>query len=120
MSITNELADLAEQLAAYRYRSLHELGVQAGIAEVLRTAGIDFTTEEKLDTKSRIDFLAGVIGIEVKVDGTWPDVQRQLIRYAKHDRVQGLLLATTRHKHTMPETLEGKPLRVVILRGGLL
>lgn len=120
MTIKDELVDLAEQLTSYRYRSLHELGIQAGIAEVLRRAGIDFTAEEKLDAKSRIDFLAGVIGIEVKVDGTWPDVQRQLLRYAKHECVQALLLATTRHKHTMPKTLEGKPLRVVVLRGGFL
>jgi hypothetical protein len=55
-----------------------------------------------------------VVGIEVKVDGRWPDVMRQLTRYAECPELDALILVTTRAKHHhVPTDIDGKPVRLV-------
>lgn len=76
--------------------------------------------EVRLDAHDRIDFLtASGIGVEVKVDGSLSEVTRQLHRYAQHDRIRALVLATTKAKHIpVPRELSGKPVCVVHMTGG--
>jgi hypothetical protein len=60
--------------------------------------------------------LAGCIALEVKVKRAWskPGVLRQLRRYAAHERVAGLVLASNLAMHLPPE-IEGKPALAVSL-----
>lgn len=80
-----------------------------------RIPGCHAAREYRLDTRSRLDFLAGDgvlpgIAVEVKVQGGVGQVTRQLMRYADDPRVGGVLLITTRAAHRgLPETMRGKP-----------
>lgn len=60
----------------------------------------------------RIDLLAGRVGIELKVDGGWAEVLRQLDRYAASPDVDALILITSRRRLAsgLPAELRGKPL----------
>lgn len=62
---------------------------------------------------------ASGIAIEVKVKGQVAEVLRQLRRYANHERIQGLVLVTTRRLHaaSMPAEMNGKPLAVAMIGG---
>ncbi len=116
----------AEQLASLlfyvRYHISTEADLQADIEKLLRAKGIPFEREYPLDKQSRIDFLIDSgIGVEVKIGSTLQAVQRQLWRYAKHDKISGLILVTTRSKHLdMPSDMIGKPLYVVYLLNSFL
>jgi len=97
--------------------------LQAALAEALAAADIGSEREVKLsDRRSRIDLLGpDGVGLEVKVDGSWADVLRQLTRYAKCDEIKELILVTTRAKHHhLPAALEGKPLHLLSLIGAAL
>ncbi len=120
-------AQVMEALTRGRFRYRNEGQLHEGIMIALNAAGIKIDSshhEVCLDTPAdRIDFLLpGGVGIEVKVDGQPAAVWRQLVRYAASDRVTELLLVTTRAKHAVGRvetTLNGKPMNVLVLRGGL-
>jgi len=58
--------------------------------------------------------LDGVV-IEAKMHRATPaSVERQLARYARHDEVAGMILATNRAMN-LPRTIHGKPVYVVSL-----
>jgi hypothetical protein len=102
---------------------VHEDGLQAGLAAALAAAGEPARREVVLsDGRSRIDLLTDAgVGIEVKIDGSWANVVRQLIRYAKCPEISELVLVTTRAKHHhVPDTLEGKPVHLLSLIGAAL
>jgi len=107
---------ITETLTSMRCSFTAERGLQDGIERALLAAGIAATREAPLTKRDRVDFLAGDIAIEVKVDGSLADVTRQLHRYAACPEVSALVLVTTRGAHTrLPDTLGGKPVRVVHL-----
>jgi hypothetical protein len=110
------------------------------VATILSEAHLQFITEDDLqqaiknhldaaqvfperevrlsDGHSRIDMIAGRTGIEVKLEGSWANVIRQLTRYAKCPEIESLVLVTTRAKHhKLPDQLCGKPLNLVSLIG---
>lgn len=112
--------ELAAAIRCHRYRFSSEIGLQDGIALVLGDAAIAVQREVRLSFRDRIDFLAGDVGIEVKVKGSFSSVVAQLLRYTTHDRVAALILVTDRTQLSgMPAILGGKPLAVVNLLGGL-
>ncbi len=114
------LAGLNALLQVKRFRHTSEAELQKGLAIVLSRGAWKLEREVELAKGDRIDFLMdGRIGIEVKIGGSHTEVLAQLHRYAKHPRIEGLLLVTTRAGHGMPETLNDKPIRVCHLRGGL-
>jgi hypothetical protein len=78
--------------------------------------------ERKLRGHDRVDFLVGeCVAVEVKIDGSLGDVTRQIHRYAQSDRVKALVLISARHRlDNQPTTMNGKPLRIVVLAGGFL
>lgn len=121
--VTLDLIAVAAVLRAARYHYANEDQLQQGIAVVLARRGIAADREVRLSPADRIDFLLTgcPIGIEVKVDGQAAAVWRQLRRYAASPQVSGLLLATTRTKHEVdaPSHLDGVPVHVLVLRGGL-
>lgn len=107
-------------LAARRFNYASEEDLQQGLAVALAAAGFDVEREVRLDNRSRIDLLVGRVGIEVKVAGAATSVLRQLRRYALSDRIDGLVLVTSRVRHQAPSKLEGKPLRIYQIAGGAL
>lgn len=110
--------DVAGIVAAGRYGYRDEHDLQAGLAEALTAAGRPVEREVRLGPRDRLDLLTGRTGIEVKVAGTADRVLAQLTRYAASDLVDDLILVTTRVRHrTLPDTVGGKPLRVVQVGG---
>jgi hypothetical protein len=113
-----QVSQIAAAISANRYRYSQETRLHEGIEQVLADAEIAAVREAHLTSAERIDFLAGRIGIEVKIAGRAPDVQRQLRRYAASPDVDALVLVTTRARHRgMPREIGGKPVRVVWLSG---
>lgn len=101
-------------LAANRYNTNNEAQLQLAIEQILTAAAIAFEREVRLDDAGRIDFLAGDVGIEIKVDGSLSALTRQLHRYAQHERIEHLIAVTSLHRlGRLPAELCGKPLWVV-------
>lgn len=107
---------LARLIGSTVFRFSGERGLQDGIESLFTKKGIAYSREVILSPRDRVDFLVGRIGVEVKVDSSLSVVQRQLWRYAGDERVESLLLVTTRAKHKlMPSELLGKPVLVAHL-----
>ena len=106
--------ELCEVLGGYRFNHTSEVELQDGVAEALGRHGIEYEREALLDGRDRIDFLVGDLGLEIKVDGSLSLVTRQVHRYLQCERVSGVVVLTSRQKHAnLPETISGKPVRVV-------
>jgi hypothetical protein len=106
---------IAEALAGYRFSYASEDDLQAAIADVLASKGFPVEREVRLGALSRLDLLVGRVAIEVKVAGRTP--VDQVRRYLMSERVDGLVLVTSRVGHRLPEMLDGKPIRVVQIAG---
>lgn len=102
-------------LSKYRMPSVNEAAVQVAILRAFEAEHVTYVRECDLGVGiGRIDFYCGGCGVEVKTRGGRNDVLRQLGRYMDCDLVTGLVLVTTRNSlRAMPDTLGGKPLRVV-------
>lgn len=108
---------ICEILASVRFNFATEQELQDGIAMALGTAGVIFIREHRLDAKSRIDFYIpdGKIGLEVKTKthSSPSGTLSQCLRYCHRSEIDCLVLATSRLRLHLPETLNGKPVRVV-------
>lgn len=106
-------------LVAVRFNFTNEEELQAGIA--LALAPLEHAREVILDGASRIDFMVGNVGLEVKIGGGISPLTRQLARYAAHERISALVVVTAKEQHRLqlPAAINGKPLRVIALRGGI-
>jgi hypothetical protein len=114
------LPRLREILGTYRYSFVTERDLQDGIAQALYQRGVRFDREVRLTAEDRPDFMVDAIAVEVKVDGTISEITRQLHRYAQHKAVRELLLVTSLARlANQPEKLNGKPVAVLSLLGGL-
>ena len=118
MPLTAQVSQITAAISANRYRYSQETRLHDAIEQVLADSEIAAVREARLTSAERIDFLAGRVGIEVKIAGRAPDVLRQLRRYAASPDIDGLVLVTTRARHRgMPREIGGKPVRVVWLSG---
>lgn len=120
MSMERGAVDLLRLIRGYRLRRGREKELQDGVEEILRSRRIPFVREHRFDAANRVDFWMPVDGValEIKIRGTVTDVIMQLARYAEFPEVRGLVLLSTRQTHLgMPDTLNGKPLHVDIVRG---
>lgn len=122
-----DLAAVARHLQRFRVSAVEEPALHARITEVLTLGAFVFEHEVTLDAASRVDFLltiagGGHIAIEVKVRGTAPSITEQLLRYAQHPKVGGVLLVTTlrRLAACVPPTLNDKPALAAVLSLGVL
>lgn len=114
-------AELALLLESVRLPIGSEVLLQHGIASELSRAGILFSREHQLSDEDRVDFLVGSVAVETKIKGGLSEVTRQLHRYAQNPEVTELLLVTSRMQLAqVPETLNGKPVRVAVQWGALL
>ncbi len=115
--------EMTDLLSGYAYSFDCEDSLQRGVAAVLEAGGVEHDREESLAPGDRIDFMCWQeeIGIECKIDGACMAVTRQLMRYASHDKVRGLILVTSRMRHKgVPTTLNGIPVEVVCVAEGAL
>lgn len=120
--LPTRMQTLVDTILAYRFRYCGERDLQDGLARVFDAAGLEVDREVRLSPRERIDFLAGDIGLEVKVAGRPSALARQLMRYALDPRIAGLVLVTDRTQFAalrLPPMFNGKPLTVVALYGGL-
>lgn len=110
-------ADVARTLAGYRLPVSNEADMQRAIDRAFSNDGMPHRREVAKGA-DRIDFVVGRVGVECKVDGSVAEVTRQLERYALWGELDELLLVTTRGQHlSLPRLLNGKPVRVHIVRG---
>lgn len=110
------VTDIARLLSQGRFDLSTETKCQADIETLLLAslpAGV-VSREHRLSPADRPDFLVfDSIVIEVKVKGAGrAAIERQLLRYAVHPQVTGLVLATG-VAMSLPDRLYGKPLAVV-------
>lgn len=96
-----------------------EAQLQKALVPVFTNAGIAAEREANLsDGVSRIDFLVGRIGVEIKTKGTWAAVTRQLLRYSRCPEIDSLILVTSKAAHNaIPREIGGKPVLLVSLVG---
>lgn len=81
--------------------------------QLLRMGGFEYEREFVLGEKDRLDFFVAGVAVEIKTASGYNAVLRQLGRYAEHERVEAVLLITTRSDHQkMPAALGGKPVTV--------
>lgn len=113
--------ELLVKLDRFTFTHASEVDLQSALEEALETTGEDVEREVQIEGAGRIDFLTlSRVGIEIKVRGGVPEVAEQLQRYAQSEAVDELLLVTTRGEHRrLPTTIAGKPLEVLVVRGGL-
>lgn len=87
---------LVDLLESYRFSFRSERDLQDGVEGVLGAGGLEFEREVRLNARDRIDFMVGSIGLEVKIAGSATNLLRQLARYAEHERVDSLVVVTSR------------------------
>lgn len=116
-----ERSRIVTLLGAYRYRFQSERDLQDGLEQVLVAAGVSYQREFVLDASSRPDFLlAGGVVVEVKIAQGARALARQVDRYARHADVTAIIVVTQRrHLGALPRSIDGKPVDIVVLRGGL-
>jgi hypothetical protein len=106
---------LSAALAGRRLDLSNEKATQREIGEALQTAGIDFQREHRLAPGDIVDFLlSDGIALEVKLRYSRREIERQIRRYAKHDAVRALVLATATAIH-LPADIDGKPIHIISL-----
>ena len=107
-------------LSDHVYRAARERALQDAIEQVLRGAGFRVEREFRLGDRDRPDVLvARCVAVEVKMRASGSAVLSQLARYAAHDRVRAIVVATPRLSSLagMPEEILGVAVRPVALTG---
>ena len=114
--LNRDMARICEALASVRMPAQpEEYDIHAAVAEALFGGGLDYDHEYKLGPRCRIDFRVGRVGIEIKKGRPVPsELTRQLRRYLASDALDGVIVVMQRAV-TMPETIAGKPVRVLSL-----
>ena len=93
----------------------YEYDIHQMVGDCLREAGLDHTHEARIGAGSRIDYLVGTVGIEIKKGKPKPALLLgQLARYAACESVESLVVITQRSMR-LPDSIGGKPLRHIVL-----
>jgi hypothetical protein len=103
---------ICRAIASLQVDLTSEKRTQADLAEKLRELlpDLPFEREKRFGKREVVDFffVCGIV-VEVKLKGARKrEVWEQLCRYARHDEVKGLILATNLSMG-LPEEAEGKP-----------
>jgi len=119
--------DVAKHLRSYRFRWHNEASLQKAVHLALKSGPWKVDREHRLSESDRVDFyLTSADGlrlaVELKVQGDMESVQRQVARYAASTKVDGVLLVSTSNRLAigLADTASDKPVRSVVLSGGLL
>ncbi|WP_081288731.1 hypothetical protein [Mycolicibacterium conceptionense] len=116
---------VADHLLGFAYQWTTERELQDAMWSVLAAQFPGAQREAVLSPKDRPDFLVlldgTAVAIEVKVAGARSAVLRQLGRYAAHDTVDAIVLASGRRVLAagIPEVIHGKPVLSIHLGGRL-
>lgn len=116
--VTGAVAVLAEldhciRGKARALRLTTERDLQDSLAELLGSEGYAAEREKALGPGERPDFLTGGIAVEVKINGTAGELERQVRRYLAYREVTGVLVVTSRARHRrLPPVIDGKPVLV--------
>lgn len=106
---------LGAELRKQRSAARDEVKLHGVIAAALRTVGVSFTQEHRLDAKDRLDFFVdGGICIEVKKTAAGEAALRQMGRYLDHPEVTGAIGIAMRWD-TLPVAFRGKPVSTIEL-----
>lgn len=112
---------IVRAISSRRFRFSNEKDLQAGIETAFQEDGLIFEREVRLAPGDVVDFMVGVVAVEVKTDGPLAALTRQIDRYAEHERVKELVVISSRRRLTnLPQVLRGKNVHAVALAGGLL
>lgn len=99
-----------------RYAHQNEAELQESIGELLDAAGVDFQREVHIAPHSRIDFLVGDVGLEVKIDSSLAALTRQVTRYAESGRLSRVVVVTDKLRLTaLPGEIAGVPIETIHL-----
>ena len=114
------MAVLARIAETARLCLTHEKTAQAKL-EVFFGVETPFHVERevRLSDGDIVDFMINGVAVEVKLKGAKSTIYRQLVRYAKHESVKGILLVSSVAMGLPPE-IEGKPARIASLAQGWL
>jgi hypothetical protein len=110
----NEIEAIFECLSRQRFPLNDEIKLHQAIAAEFDAAGISYEREVRLDSKNRIDFMCGDIGLECKIKGGKMSIFRQIERYAEFDEIKKLILVTNVPTGFPPE-VNGKPVYILNL-----
>jgi hypothetical protein len=105
-------AQISAMLKGYRFHWATETELQDGIQRVLEQHEVDHIREHPLGDAGRVDFFIAGLAMEVKLRVPQSAVLRQLHRYAAHEDVSSILLVTCSMRHSVPPTLNGKPVSI--------
>ncbi len=114
LDLEGRLSGIAQALKRLRIPPVgQEYALHEMIAAVLKDGGFCLLHEAKIAPRCRIDFLVDGVGIEVKrgkIDKR--ALRAQCERYLSCDAVEALIVVLD-GAVTLPDTLCGKPLRVI-------
>lgn len=118
----DQAARIASLIQGIRINVTNEAMAQDGIHIALRHALPDIRREVRLSPEDRVDLMAGSVAIEVKVKSRQSrrEILKQLERYAQHDEVEAIVLATAAAWPGNIAELNGKPLVIASLTRGWL
>lgn len=99
---------IMEFLSRRRFSLNHEKTLQGEMFDELTAGGFAAEREVRLSDSDIIDILVDRTGIEVKIKGAKRAIYHQVERYAEHDRIDELILASNVPMGFPPE-INGKP-----------
>jgi hypothetical protein len=112
-------ADIIQLLTTRPFPLSDEKALQVEMAAAFTAAGIAFEREVHLGAGDIIDFMAGSVGIEVKIKGARRAIFRQVERYCGYAAVGEIILATNVPMN-LPVEINGKPTAIAALGRGWL
>ena len=107
-SVTIDTDKILYLLSGNRFDVSDEMRCHGQIKDLFDKLNIGYQHEVRLSQASRIDFMIGKVGVEVKVKGVARSIFKQLQRYAQHDEVDCIILLTNKSMG-LPALIEGKP-----------
>ena len=115
-ALSRDIEAVVAALASVRVPAQpEEYDIHAAVARALSEAGLEYEHEYRLGPRRRIDFRVGHVGIEVKKGRPASgELRAQLGRYLASDALDAAIVVTQRAT-ALPETIAGKPVRLVSL-----
>ena len=115
-ALSRDIEAVVAALASVRVPAQpEEYDIHAAVARALSEAGLEYEHEYRLGPRRRIDFRVGRVGIEVKKGRPASgELRAQLGRYLASDALDAAIVVTQRAT-ALPETIAGKPVRLVSL-----